>query len=57
MSDWQNFETLLVSQRLDGLEGFRHVAEELYDNITERGGHPNINCVLMIKILVLQQWY
>ena len=34
---------------------FRPIAEELYDNKTERGGHPNIDCVLMIKILVLQQ--
>src|SRR5512137_2056901 len=38
-------------------ERFRPIAEELYDNKTERGGHPNIDCVLMIKILVLQQWY
>ena len=38
-------------------ERFRPIAEELYDNKTERGGHPNIDCVLMIKILVLQHWY
>jgi IS5 family transposase len=38
-------------------ERFRPIAEELFDNKTERGGHPNIDCVLMIKILVLQQWY
>jgi transposase, IS5 family len=38
-------------------EGFRPIAEEMYNNKTERGGHPNIDCVLMIKILVLQQWY
>jgi IS5 family transposase len=38
-------------------ERFRPVTEELYDNKTERGGHPNIDCVMMIKILVLQQWY
>ena len=25
--------------------------------ITEKGGNPNIDGVLMIKILVLQQWY
>ena len=37
-------------------ERFRPIAEELYDNKTERGGHPNIDCVLMIKILVLQHW-
>ena len=38
-------------------ERFRPIAEELYDNKTEKGGHPNIDCVLMIKILVLQHWY
>ena len=38
-------------------EEFRSIAEGLYDNKTERGGHHNIDCVLMIKILVLQQWH
>ncbi|MGD0955161.1 MAG: hypothetical protein ABR985_22700 [Methanotrichaceae archaeon] len=35
------------------LERFRPIAEELYDNKTEKGGHPNIDCVLMIKILII----
>jgi len=38
-------------------ESFRHIVEGLFDNKTERGGHPNFDEVLMIKILVLQQWY
>jgi IS5 family transposase len=38
-------------------ERFRPIAEELYDNKTKRGGHPNIDYILMIKILVLQHWY
>jgi IS5 family transposase len=38
-------------------EKFRPIAEGLYDNKTERGGHPNIDSVLMIKILVLQHWH
>ncbi len=38
-------------------ERFRPIEEELYNNKTEKGGHPNIDVVLMIKILVLQQWY
>ena len=38
-------------------ERFRSITEDLYDNKTEKGGHPNIDSVLMIKILVLQQWY
>jgi len=29
----------------------------IYDNRTEKGGHPNYDEVLMIKILVLQHWY
>jgi transposase, IS5 family len=37
--------------------GFRPIEKELYNNKTERGGHPNIDFVLMIKVLVLQQWY
>lgn len=38
-------------------ERFRPITYELYDNKTEKGGHPNFDSVLMIKILVLQQWY
>lgn len=38
-------------------ERFRLIGERLYDNKTEKGGHPNFDCVLMLKILVLQQWY
>jgi IS5 family transposase len=29
----------------------------MYDNKTEKGGHPNFDEILMIKILVLQQWH
>jgi IS5 family transposase len=36
---------------------FRSIEDALYDNKTEKGGHPNIDFVLMIKILVLQHWY
>jgi IS5 family transposase len=38
-------------------EGFRSIEDGLYDNKTEKGGHPNIDFILMIKILVLQHWY
>ncbi len=38
-------------------EGFRPIEEELYDNKTEKGGHPNIDFVLMVKVLTLQHWY
>jgi IS5 family transposase len=29
----------------------------MYDNMSERGGGPNIDEVVMVKLLVLQQWY
>ena len=29
----------------------------LYGNYTEKGGRPNYDPVLMVKILLLQQWY
>ncbi|MGC9445442.1 MAG: IS5 family transposase [Candidatus Methanospirareceae archaeon] len=38
-------------------EAFRPIVGELYDNKSERGGRPNIDEVLMIKLLVLQQWH
>ena len=45
-----------VASQLDW-EGFGSIEDGLYDNKTEKGGHPNIDCILMIKILVLQHWY
>jgi len=30
---------------------------DLYNNDTEKGGRPNYDPILMIKILLLQQWY
>jgi len=38
-------------------ENFRPIGNGVYDNKTKRGGHPNIDFVLMIKILVLQHWF
>jgi len=36
---------------------FRPIVGELYDNRSERGGRPNIDEVVMVKLLVLQQWH
>lgn len=36
---------------------FRPIVGDMYDNRSERGGRPNINEVVMVKLLVLQQWY
>ena len=50
-------DPLAGANRLLDWEKFRSIEAGLYDNKTERGGHPNIDFVLMIKILVLQHWY
>jgi len=36
---------------------FRQILEEMYDNKTEKGGRPNCDVILMLKILILQKWY
>lgn len=36
---------------------FRPILSGMYANKTERGGRPNIDEVIMLKLLVLQQWY
>jgi IS5 family transposase len=38
-------------------EPFREIVGKPYTNTTERGGRPNIDVVLMIKLLVLQSMY
>ena len=38
-------------------EAFRPIIRGLYDNKTPKGGRPNIDEVVMVKLLVLQQWY
>ena len=38
-------------------EAFRPIIKGLYDNGTPKGGRPNVDEVVMVKMLVLQQWY
>lgn len=38
-------------------EAFRPIVGDMYDNRSERGGRPNSDEVVMVKLLVLQQWY
>jgi Transposase and inactivated derivatives, IS5 family len=40
-----------------GWESFRPILSSLYDNRTEKGGRPNVDEVVMLKVLVLQNWY
>ena len=38
-------------------ERFRFLEPLMYKNKTIRGGRPNIDIVIMIKLLVLQRWF
>jgi len=38
-------------------ERFRPILSNLYKNHTEKGGRPNIDEIIMLKILVIQNWY
>lgn len=38
-------------------DNFRPIIKDMYDNKSERGGRPNNDEVVMIKMLVLQSWY
>ena len=38
-------------------EAFRPIIRGLYDNKGPKGGRPNVDPVVMVKLLVLQQWY
>jgi IS5 family transposase len=38
-------------------DAFRPIVGDMFDNRGERGGRPNIDEVVMVKLLVLQQWH
>ena len=38
-------------------ESFRSLLSKLYSNRTEKGGRPNVDEIIMLKVLVLQNWY
>ena len=45
-----------ISDRID-FERIRPILSDLYENKTDKGGRPDYDPILMIKILLLQQWY
>jgi IS5 family transposase len=45
-----------ISDRID-FEKIRPILSDLYENDTEKGGRPSYDPILMVKILLLQQWY
>ena len=36
---------------------FKPIISELFDNKSEKGGRPNIDEIVMVKMLLLQAWY
>jgi len=36
---------------------FTHIIQSIYTNNTPMGGRPNVDLVVMMKLLVLQSWY
>jgi len=44
-------------ERLIDWEAFRPIVAGMFHNDSERGGRPNVDEVVMVKLLVLQQWY
>ena len=45
-----------ISDRID-FERIRHLLSDLFSNDTDKGQRPNYDPILMVKILLLQQWY
>ena len=43
-----------ISERID-FQRIRPILSDLYENNTDRGGRPNYDPILMVKILLLQQ--
>jgi IS5 family transposase len=53
----KNGDRLAQVEGLLDWEAFRPIASGLYDNKGPKGGRPNVDEVLMVKLLVLQAWY
>jgi IS5 family transposase len=50
-------DRLAKADKLVDWERFRPIVKDLFLNDTEKGGRPNIDEVIMVKLLVVQQWY
>jgi IS5 family transposase len=50
-------DRLAKADQLLNWEAFRPIIRDLYRNDSELGGRPNADEVLMVKLLVAQQWY
>jgi IS5 family transposase len=46
-----------IESAIDWEAFVRPIVGDMFDNRSERGGRPNIDEVVMVKLLVLQQWH
>jgi len=53
----KNGDRLAQVDSLIDWEAFRPIITPMYRNKTSRGGRPNVDEVVMVKLLVLQEWY
>ena len=53
----KNGDRLAEVDALIDWEAFRPIITRMYHNNTPLGGRPNVDEVVMVKLLVLQQWY
>ena len=53
----RNGDRLAEAEKKLDWEAFRPIIKAMYTNDTPRGGRPNTDEVVMVKLLVLQQWY
>jgi len=53
----RNGDPLAEAEKQIDWEAFRPIIKPIYTNDTPRGGRPNTDEVLMVKLLALQAWY
>jgi len=53
----RNGDRLAEAEKQVDWGAFRPIIKPMYTNDTPRGGRPNVDPVVMVKLLVLQQWY
>jgi IS5 family transposase len=53
----KNGDKLAEAEKKVDWEAFRPIAQGLFDNSGPKGGRPNLDPIMMIKLLVLQAWY
>ena len=50
-------DKLAETEKMINWNKFQPIIQPMYSNKTPRGGRPNMDPVLMVKLLVLQAWY